>query len=55
MALYLVQASYTTEALATMARNPQDRSSPVRELVQKLDGRLLGFYYCFGEYNVVGL
>jgi uncharacterized protein with GYD domain len=55
MALYLVQAAYTTEAIATMAKNPQDRSVPVRELLQKLGGRLAGFYFCFGEYDVVAL
>ena len=53
MALYLVQASYTAEALTTMAKNPQDRSVPVRELIQKLGGQLVGFYFCFGEYDVV--
>ena len=55
MALYMVQAAYTTEALATMTKNPQDRSVPVRELVQKLGGQLVGFYYCFGEYDAVAL
>ncbi len=53
MAFYMVQATYTAEALATMAKNPQDRSAPVRELVQKLGGRQVGFYFCFGEYDVV--
>jgi uncharacterized protein with GYD domain len=55
MALYLVQGAYTAEALATMAKNPQDRSVPVRELVQKLGGQLVGFYFCFGEYDAVAL
>ncbi len=55
MALYLVQGAYTAEALATLAKNPQDRSAPVRELLQKLGGRLVGFYFCFGEYDVVAL
>jgi uncharacterized protein with GYD domain len=55
MALYLVQGAYTAEALAAMAKNPQDRSLPVRELLQKLGGQLVGFYFCFGEYDVVAL
>jgi uncharacterized protein with GYD domain len=55
MALYMVQAAYTAEALATMAKNPQDRSVPVRELLQKVGGRLIGFYFCFGEDDVVVL
>ena len=55
MALYMVQAAYTAEALATMAKKPQDRSVPVRELLQKLGGQLVAFYFCFGEYDVVAL
>jgi uncharacterized protein with GYD domain len=55
MPLYMVQGAYTAEALATMAKNPQDRSVPVRELLQKLGGRMIGFYFCFGEYDVVAI
>ena len=28
---------------------------PVRELMQQLGGRLMSFYFCFGEYDVVVL
>ena len=55
MAFYMIQGAYTAEALATMAKNPQDRSVPVRELVQKLGGRMISLYFCFGEYDVVVL
>ena len=55
MALYMVQAAYTAEAWATMTKNPQDRSKPFGELAQKLGGRLIGVYFCFGEYDVVAL
>jgi uncharacterized protein with GYD domain len=55
MALYMVQFAYTAEALAAMAKNPQDCSVPVKELLQKLGGRMIGFYYCFGEYDGVAL
>jgi uncharacterized protein with GYD domain len=55
MALYLVQFAYTAEALATMAKNPQDRSVPSRELIEKLGGRMIGFYFCFGEYDGIAL
>ena len=53
MALYMVQFAYTPEAWATLVKNPQDRSVAGREAVQKLGGRLVGFYYCFGEYDGV--
>jgi len=55
MALYMVQFAYTPEALATMAKNPQDRSKPSRELIEKSGGRLLSFYHCFGQYDGVAL
>ncbi|HZS79276.1 MAG TPA: GYD domain-containing protein [Ktedonobacteraceae bacterium] len=55
MALYMVQFAYTPEAWAALVKNPQDRSVPVRELGQKLGGRMVGFYYCFGEYDGVVL
>ena len=53
MAVYMIQGTYTTEAWATMTKNPQDRRTPIRELAQKLGGRLVDVYYCFGEYDVV--
>lgn len=55
MAFYMIQGAYTAEAIAAMAKNPQDRSIPVRELVQKLGGRMISVYYCFGEYDVIVL
>src|SRR5712691_7986250 len=55
MALYMVQFSYTAEAWAALTKNPQDRSVPVGEMAQKLGGRLVGLYYCFGEYDGVAL
>jgi uncharacterized protein with GYD domain len=55
MPFYMSQFAYTSEAIAAMAKNPQDRSVPVRELAQKLGGRLIGFYFCFGEYDGVTL
>ena len=55
MALYMVQTAYTAEAIAAMAKNPQDRRIPVRERIQKVGGRLIDMYYCFGEYDFVTL
>lgn len=51
--LYMLQFSYTADAWATLTRNPQDRSIPIKELARKLGGRFVGFYYCFGEYDGV--
>ena len=51
----MIQFAYTAEAWATLVKNPQDRSVAGRELVQKLGGRVVGFYYCFGEYDGVAI
>jgi uncharacterized protein with GYD domain len=53
MALYMLQASYTSEAWAAMAHRPTDREQAFRELVEGLGGQLLGFYFCLGDYDVV--
>src|SRR5439155_22881318 len=53
MALYMLQASYTSEAWAAMAQQPADREQVFRNLVEGLGGRLLGFYFCLGDYDVV--
>jgi uncharacterized protein with GYD domain len=53
MSIYMVQFAYTAEAWATLAKNPQDRSVPVRALMEKLGGKLVSLYYCFGEYDGV--
>ena len=51
MAHYMLQFTYTPEAWATLSKNPQDRSKPIKEIVEKLGGQFLGLYYSFGEYD----
>jgi len=55
MALYMTQFAYTAEAWAALVKNPQDRSVAANEFAQKLGGRVVGFYYCFGEYDGVAI
>ncbi|GAC1392990.1 MAG: hypothetical protein NVS4B11_00740 [Ktedonobacteraceae bacterium] len=55
MALYLTQFTYTVEAWATFTKNPQDRSTVLSQMIQKLGGRLISLYYCFGDYDGVAL
>jgi hypothetical protein len=40
MPLYVTQYSLTTEAWAALAKNPEDRSIPVKALFEKIGGRL---------------
>jgi uncharacterized protein with GYD domain len=51
MPLYMTQFAYTPEAVAALARKPEDRAAVLKALIEKLGGRLLGFYYSFGEYD----
>jgi uncharacterized protein with GYD domain len=53
MSLYMTQFAYTPEAWAALVKNPQDRAAVLRAVMEKLGGRMLGFYYCFGEYDGV--
>ncbi len=55
MAHYMLQFSYTREAWTALTKNPQDRTGPLRALVEKLGGRLISLYYAFGEYDGVAI
>jgi uncharacterized protein with GYD domain len=53
MPSYLFQTSYTVEALAALVKNPQNRTEVVRKSIEKLGGKLVGFWLAFGDYDVV--
>ena len=55
MPLYMVQWSYTPEATAAMAKNPQDRSVSSRQLIEKMGGKLIGYYFSLGDYDGVAV
>jgi uncharacterized protein with GYD domain len=55
MAHYLIQASYATEAIATLVKNPEDRAAVVRRLAQGMGGTVEAFYFAFGDYDVVAI
>ncbi len=51
MGTYMTQFSYTGEAVAALAKNPEDRRAPVAALMESLGGRLIAMYYSFGDYD----
>ncbi len=53
MPLYMSQFAYTSDAWSALVKNPQNREDVLRALIEKLGGRLVSFYYCFGEYDGV--
>jgi len=55
MATYLVQAAYTSEAIKTAIADPQDRAAHIRKVVENLGGKMHGFWFSFGDYDVVAV
>lgn len=52
---YLIQGSYSAAAAASMVKNPQDRASVVRAMVEKAGGKLHGFWLALGEHDFVAI
>jgi uncharacterized protein with GYD domain len=55
MPLYLGRFSYTTDSIKAMVTNPQDRSKAAEAAAESLGGKLVGFWFAFGEYDGVYL
>ena len=55
MPLYLGRFSYTTDAMRALMNEPQDRSAAAREVAESLGGKLVGFWFAFGEFDGVFL
>jgi uncharacterized protein with GYD domain len=54
MPIYMWQASYTPESWAAQLKNPQNRVEIVgRQICEAVGGKLIGGWYCFGEYDIV--
>ncbi len=55
MALYLVQASYSSSAVAAMVEHPTDRAAAIRPVIKRMGGKLQGMWFSFGEFDVVAV
>ena len=53
MPRFLHQVSLTSEALARLIANPQDRLEVVRGPIEKLGGKLEHGYFAFGEHDAI--
>ena len=54
MPLYMYQAAYTPESWAAQLKSPQNRAETVgRTLCEAAGSKLIGAWYCFGEYDLV--
>ena len=50
---YLLQVSYTPEAWAAMAKNPQDRVEKVRPAIEGMGGKIVSAYFAFGDDDLI--
>ena len=55
MPLYLGRFSYTPDALKALVAHPQDRSKAAAKVAKSLGGKIVGFWYAFGEFDGVFL
>lgn len=53
MGLYMLQASYTSQAWAAMASHPEPRQQVFRSLCEQAGAKFIGSYYCLGDCDVI--
>jgi uncharacterized protein with GYD domain len=54
MPLYLCQGAYSSESWAAQIKNPGNRmGNPARIWCESVGGKLVGAWYCFGDYDFV--
>lgn len=53
MRSYLIQIKYNTDSAKGLVLNPQDRRPQAAVIMQKCGGRLLDFWFTFGDWDAV--
>ncbi len=53
MPYYMTQVSYNSHSWEAQVKNPEDRSKIIGTLLEAAGGRLISFFYAFGEYDIV--
>jgi uncharacterized protein with GYD domain len=53
MTHYLIQVSYNNQGISDLVKNPQDRSTAIRSVIEGMGGRIESFYFAFGDYDAV--
>ena len=52
MPSYLLQVSYSAEAMAAMIKRPQNRGEAVRNSIEKLGGTITGYWLGLAKRSV---
>lgn len=53
MAFYLLRAKYAEDSMNALVQRPEDRMLTTTKLLKEVGGRLLYYFFCFGEYDIV--
>ena len=51
MPTYMTQFSYQPKAIAKMIQNPEQRTDAVKNHLDQIGGKIISFYFTFGEYH----
>ena len=49
--IFITQGRFTAQAMAGMTAKPEDRAVVVGKLAKQTGGKLLDYYFTFGEYD----
>ena len=53
MPTYMIQGSYGIEGLSAIVKEPQNRIQAIKPAIEKIGGKLINAYFCFGDYDFV--
>jgi len=53
MPTYMIQGSYGIEGLSAIVKEPQNRIQAIKPAIEKIGGKLVNAYFCFGDYDFV--
>jgi uncharacterized protein with GYD domain len=51
MAIFITQGNYTSDAIRGLMAKPEDRTEELSKLAAAAGGKLIAFYYTFGEHD----
>ena len=53
--IFITQGRFTRDAMAGMTERPEDRAATVGKLAKATGGKLLAYYFTFGEYDFLSV
>ena len=53
MPIFMTEAKLSEESLAILSAKPADRKKEVTKVIETYGGKLINFYWMFGEYDII--